>query len=389
MKWMLAIFVLTFISAGFNFGLTQAEKTEISFFYSATCPRCAEEKAFLEELEGRYPEVEIRKFEVIYSAENQKLLKEFYQEYRVPKNLQGLVPATFTPEKYFIGFNQAIAAEIENCLEACLEPGDKDVSLINASLIEKNINIPFWGEIKTGNLSFSLMAVVLGTLDGFNVCSLGALILILSLTLALNSRKKILIFGGIFILTTAVVYGFLITFWYKLFEILVSYLKAMEILIGVLGIGGGVYFLRQFLILRKKGPTCQSGAGGSLSAKFLARIKDLLQNSSSSSFFLLIGAIFAFAFVITVVEFPCSAVVPVAFAAVLAEAELSGFHYFLYIALFILFYLLDEIIVFSAAFLTSKVWLSSSKFLKWIILSEAIILFFLGFYYLLGIWLSF
>ena len=369
----------------FSLPVFAQDKVEINFFYSQTCLHCAAEEEFLKDLQDRYPEIRINQYEVIYNQQNQELLRDFYQKYSVPKNLQGLVPATFTPEKYFVGFSQGIAEELENCLEKCLRPDKGDVSLINTSIIERNIKVPFLGEIKVSNLSFPVMAVVLGVLDGFNVCSLGALILILSLVLALNSKKKVLLFGGVFILTTAIVYGLLIVFWYKLFEFIASYLKVMEILIGTLGLAGGVYFLKQFIDLRKKGPTCESEIGGNIVSKFSNKLQNLLKNPSTSNILLLIGAIFSFALVITVVEFPCSAVVPVAFAAVLAEAGLSTFHYLFYIAIFVVFYLLDEIIVFLVTLFTSRIWLSSPKFLKWIILAEAIILLFLGIYYLSGV----
>jgi thiol-disulfide isomerase/thioredoxin len=378
----LSFFVLLF--GGFNFASAQ-EKVEVYFFYSSTCPHCAQESAFLNELEDEYPEVEIKRFEVIYSSENQELLKSFYKKYEVPKTLQGLVPATFMPEKYFVGFNEGIAAEIENCLERCMRPEKEGISLINTSVIERNIKIPFLGEIKISSFSFPVMAIALGVLDGFNICSLGALILVLSLALALHSRKKILVFGGIFLVTTAFVYGLLIVFWYKFFEFIAAYLKTMEILIGVLGIGGGIYFLRQFIKLRKRGPACEQEIGSSIASKFSAKLQNILKESSTSSLFVVMGLIFSFAFVITVVEFPCSAVIPVAFAAVLAEAGLSTFQYLFYISIFVLFYLLDEIIVFLVAFFTSKIWLSSPRVFKWIILLEAVILFFLGFYYLFGI----
>src|SRR3989338_7002467 len=79
--------------------------------------------------------------------------------------------------------------------------------------------------------------------------------------LTLHSIKKILIFGGIYLLTTAVVYGFLIFFWYKLFEAVAPYLKIMNLLIGVLGVSGGIYFFRQFLKARKDSLVCDSAGG--------------------------------------------------------------------------------------------------------------------------------
>jgi len=53
---------------------------EINFFYSAICPHCEKEKEFLKELEKKYPEIEIKKYEVISSPENQEILKNFYEK---------------------------------------------------------------------------------------------------------------------------------------------------------------------------------------------------------------------------------------------------------------------------------------------------------------------
>ncbi|MFH1714080.1 MAG: hypothetical protein ABH831_00580 [Candidatus Nealsonbacteria bacterium] len=375
---------LVFICLFIPFLSSAQEKVEVNFFYSATCLHCIKENAFLDDLEKQYSTLEINRFEIVSSADNQELLKTFYDKYDVAKNLRGLIPVTFTPEKYFVGFNDDIASEIESCLGVCARSGKEEVSLSETSIIKKNIKIPFLGEVKIDNLSFPVMAMVLGALDGFNICSLGALILILSLVLILGSKKKIFIFGGLFILTTALVYGFLIVFWYKLFEIVVSYLKVFEILIGILGIGGGLYFFKQFLDLRKKDPTCDSGLGSKIASKFSMRLQNILKQNSISSFFAVALLIFAFAFIITLVEFPCSAVVPVAFAAVLAGAGMSGFQYILYISIFVVFYLLDELIVFLIAIFTSKIRFISERFVKWAILLEAIVLFLLGLYYLLG-----
>ncbi len=383
-KVFLAIFVFGFLFLLFGFTLPTfaAQKLgglEINFFYSLTCPHCAKEEKFLDDLEKKYPEIEIKKFSVSQSS-NLELLKEFYRKYQVPSEYYGMVPATFTNSRYFIGFSEEISRGIEECILEC----QKDIaSGENASIIdlEGNISIPFLGEINLKQYSLSLLAIVLGFLDGFNVCSLGALFLILALVLTLKSRKKTLLFGGLFILTTAIVYGFLIVLWYQLFSFFLPYLKIMEVLIGILGIAGGIYFFRQFLKYRKKGAVCETGTAKKITEKFSSKFQKSIQKSKN--IFFLLGAVFLFAAVLTIVEFPCSAVVPVAFAGVLARSGLVPISYFFYIALFIVFYLLDEIVVFLVAFLTTKLWLSSAKFQVWLALAEAIILFLLGLYYLI------
>lgn len=376
-KFVYIFLLLFFLFNAFDFVLAQDIEVEINFFYSPTCPHCAEEEKFLNGLEEKYSEIKINRFSV-FNRDNVELLKEFYKEYEVPVEHYGMVPATFTNERYFVGFNKEIGEAIENCILECKAgKTSEDVSIID---LEGNIDIPIIGKINLKKYSLPILAVILGILDGFNVCSLGALVLILGLVLAIKSRKKTLLFGGLFIVTTAVVYGLLIVIWYHIFSFLVPYMRTMQILIGLLGIGGGIYFFKEFLKFRKQGPTCEVSTGDGIISRFSSRFQQSFKESGN--IILLLGSVFLFAGMITIIEFPCSAVVPVAFAGVLAQSGLSTFSYLLYIALFLVFYMLDEIIIFFIAFFTMKIWLASSKAITWITLLEAIILLALGFYYL-------
>jgi len=370
-------FVSVFVFSFFAFNIS-AQEIKIDFFFSPTCPHCAEEEKFLDELEEKYSNIIINRYSVNEKA-NVDLLKEYYKESDVPVNYYGMVPATFTNENYFIGFNDKIGEDIERCIEKCKkdESSKGDFSIVD---LEGNINVPIIGNINVKNFSLPILAVILGALDGFNVCSLGALVLILGLVLAIKSRKKTLLFGGIFILTTAIVYGLLIVIWYQIFSIFTPYMRLLQILIGLLGIGGGIYFFKQFLKFRKYGPTCEVTDGSGMIAKFTSKFQASLKNSTNT--LLLLGGVLLFAGILAIIEFPCSAVIPVAFAGILAQSGLSTFQYLLYIGIFLLFYMLDEIIVFLVAFFTMKLWLASSKITTWITLLEAIILFILGIYYI-------
>ena len=365
-KIFFTIFIFVSLFSAFS---VSAQTANIDFFFSPTCPHCAEEEIFLDNLQKEYPDIIINRYSV-FESKNVELLKEYYKNYEVPKSYYGMVPATFTAKEYFIGFTEKIGEDIKECIDKCEIGG---VSEENTSFMDNGID--------TNKYSLPVLAVILGTLDGFNVCSLGALVLILGLVLAIKSRKKTLLFGGIFILTTAIVYGIMIFIWYKIFAYLVPYMNIMKILIGLLGIGGGIYFFTQFLKFRKYGPTCEASAGQGIATKFSNKFRESLNNSKN--LFLLLGSVFLFALIITVIEFPCSAIIPVAFAGILADANLSGFQHLLYIIIFLSFYMLDEIIVFLIAFFTMKIWLSSSKVITWITLLEAIILIGLGLYYLL------
>jgi len=374
-KFTLVVLSLVFLFSAFSIS---AKEVEIDFFFSPTCPHCAREEKFLDELENKYPDIKINRY-LVSGKENVDLLKEYYKKYDVSKSYYGMVPATFTNDKYFIGFSEKIGENIEECILKCkqgemLEGG---FSIFN---LEESIDLPIIGSINIKNFSLPVLAIVLGVLDGFNICSLGALVLILGLVLAIKSKKKTLLFGGLFIVTTALVYGLLIVVWYQIFSLFTPYMRLMQIFIGLLGIGGGIFFLKQFLKFRKYGPTCEVATGEGIITKFSSKFKDSIRNSTNT--LLVAGSILVFAGIITIIEFPCSAVIPVAFAGVLAQAGLSTFQYLLYISIFLVFYMLDEIIVFLIAFFTMKLWLASSKVITWITLAEAIILFALGIYYI-------
>ena len=365
------ISALFLFNAGFV--LAEEEYPEIYFFYSSSCPHCAAEKDFLKNIESDYPKLKINEY-LITDQENQGLYLELIKQYEVER-YSGLVPITFLGDEFFLGFNENIGNLIEGSIKRQFEE--------NGGIIKGNlINLPILGEINMEDYSLPLLSVILGILDGFNVCSLGALVLIIAMALALKSRIKIFVFGGIFIITTAVVYGLLIGFWYKLFTFLSPYLRVMELVIGLIGIGGGLYFLKQFFKFKKQGPACQADFGQKVASKFSLKLEGAFKEKRNLFIILLI--VLLFAAVITVIEFPCSAVVPVIFAGTLAKAELSSLSYLFYISLFLLFYMADELIIFSIAVAKMSIWLTSPKFVTWITLIEAIILFAFGLYYLIG-----
>jgi glutaredoxin len=379
-KWIFGIFILSLILSNFNLVFAQTEKIEINFFYNKICPYCREAEKFLNVLEKKYPEVKINRY-LVTEPDNREILEELARKTGAEEYI-GLVPMIFIGEDFFLGFDspQGIGREIENYLQEQLgikEPREQEV------FEDRKIILPLLGEVDLKVFPLPILAVALGFFDGFNVCSLGALILILSLAIGLRSRQKILLFGGLFILTTTVVYGVLMVMWFYFFALLGEYLRNFQILIGAMAILGGIYFFRQYLKFRQRAPVCEIGAGEKITSGFFKNIQESFRKPKN--ILLTIGSIITFAFLVTVIEFPCSAAVPVIFTGILAQAQLPGFLHFLYIVLFLIFYMLDEIFVFLIAVLTTRLWLASGKFVTLATLAQAIILGLLGSYYLFGI----
>lgn len=366
----------------------EKQPLELNLFYSKTCPHCRAELEFLKKIETEFPSLTIHKY-VTSDPGSETKLSELAKIYGAERYL-GLVPLTFVGQDFFVGFDndENIGAQIRSSIERQLKglvPSipEPELKPKPAPLgIGRTLSVPFLGELDKSKYSLFSLAVILGFLDGFNICSLGALILILGLVITLRSRRKIATYGGIFILTTALVYGLLIFGWYKVFSFFSSSLNWLTFLIGLIGIAGGIYFLNQFRRVKKYGPTCEM-AGTKLISIFSKKIEGLL--GSQGRTFAMIAAIIAFAVVVAIVEFPCSAAVPVVFAGVLAGNHLPILSILGYLAVFLLFYLIDEIIVFSIAVSKLDLWLASPRFASKILLAEGIILLGLGGYYLLNL----
>lgn len=346
--------------------IPEKNSMEINFFGSPTCPHCSSEKEYLKELKKDYPEIIINEYDF---SQNIKKIELLYQKYQVPKNQQGLVPVTFIEEDFFIGFNNVIAKDIKNIII-----GERQ----DAS--SKIMKLPLIGEVDIYKYSLPTLAIVLGIVDGFNVCSLGALIIILGLVMVLRSRKRILLLGGAFLLITGITYGLLIFMWHQFFSVIAPYIKSMELLIGILSIIGGIYLLREFIKSLKQGATCSSGG---IIAKLSPKVEKIF--SSKKSIIVLLGVVILFAAAVTIIEFPCSAFLPVLFASILVESQISLPSTISYMAIFILFYMLDELIIFLIAFFTMRIKIVSPKFINIFNLVAALIFLFLGTFYLLRV----
>jgi hypothetical protein len=383
--FLVALIGLTIVAPFFasSFAKASVDKSaemnlEINFFYSETCIHCKAESAFLDKIEPNYPDIQINRY-LISDTSHRQLLIDSLKKHNA-ENYLGAVPMTFVGEDFFPGFDNevGIGKKIEDSIIRQLENYESE----GPKEENKTIKLPIIGTVDLTKYSLFLQAMILGFFDGFNVCSLGALVMILGLVLILKSRAKILLFGGLYIFATALIYGILIFLWYQLFYYLSPILKIMNIMVGVLAVLGSIYFLKQFLKARKQDLTCDS-QGNKIVNKHSLKIQEAFKKSGGI-WGLIIGIII-FAAVITIVEFPCSAVVPVLFAGIMAHAGLSLPSYILHLIIYIIFYMLDEIIVFLVAVFTMNIKIASGKAMKWLSLVEAVVLFAMGIYYLAGI----
>ena len=336
-KSLFIIFVISGLLLS-NFAIGQT-KTEINFFYSETCAHCAKEKEFLQDLQYRYPEIEINSYEITSSPKNREVLQEFFDKYQVPKNQRKWVPVTFTTNEYFIGFNQEIAKNIEKCLKACLNQEES---------VPLKIKIPFLGNIDVGEMSLPALAITLGALDGFNPCAMWVLLFLIALLINTHSKKRMLLIGGTFIAASGIVYFLLLSAWLNLF-LAISYVDLTRKIIGIVAIGVGIWQIRSFI--QYKPGVCKVTDGKS---GLQDKIKTGLKNHAEKIVFspLTFGAIIGIivlAIGVNLVEFFCSAGLPAIFTRVLSMNQLSSFQYYFYLLIYTGFFMIDDLIIFVLA----------------------------------------
>jgi glutaredoxin len=345
---------------GLKAGEEKNQEADLILLSSPGCPHCTSAKNFIKK---EHPNIALKEYNL---GQNTELANNLYDEYSVPSSQRGLVPTIFIDDVFFVGFNNSIAKNISNHI-AGLE-SEKDNGKINLGLI---------GEVDIYSFSLPVLTAVLGIVDGFNVCSLGALVIILGLVLVLKSRRKIILLGGTFILVTVLSYSLLIFLWHQFFSFISPYIRSMELLIGILAVIAGIYLLREFVKSFRQGATC--GSGGII-AKLTPKIEKMFSQKKNVA--ILLGVIVLFAVAVTIIEFPCSAFLPVLFTSILVEAGIPLSQSLFYIGIYLFLYMLAEIIIFLIAVFTMRIKIISPKFMNLFSLIAAIIFLFLGSYYL-------
>ena len=117
MKRFLILLILCLLAFA---GTAVAEKTTAYFFHGVGCPHCADMEEFLLEMEDKYPDLDIKAFEIYYDSDNQLLLDDMRARLNV--TMMG-VPTFFISNTAVVGFDQSMGAQLEDQIAYCVENG--------------------------------------------------------------------------------------------------------------------------------------------------------------------------------------------------------------------------------------------------------------------------
>lgn len=358
-----------------------AKEVTLNLFYGQECPHCEAEQEYLKTLEKKYGnELKIKKFEVWHNEENSKLLEKVRKKLN---NDDKGVPFTVIGTTGITGYNENTQSQIEKLIDDAKENNTIDaVSYIkqgkklkqtNSDALGDDITVPILGKVNAKEVSLPILAIVIGLVDGFNPCAMWVLLFLISMLISMKNKKRMWALGLTFLITSALIYLLFMVAWLSV-AINAFQQVFLRTLIATVALIGGIINLRSYIKTRKDPDGCVV-VSDNKRQKIFDKIKKF---TSEKSFILAMIGVITLAISVNLVELACSAGLPLLFTSVLAMNDLNAFQYGFNLFLYILFFLLDDIIVFAIAMKTLEVTGISTKYSKYSHLIGGILMLLIG-----------
>jgi len=363
-----------------------APAPDIEVFVREGCPHCAEAKVFLEALARERPQARILIRDLQQDAQAVARLRELLARY--PGMSPG-VPAFHVGGELLVGFSgpettgvrlrqlldgAAAAAPPAAAADCKIEAPEPCATPVGAQV--GYVEVPWIGRIDIEALGLPLFTVAIGLLDGFNPCSMWVLILMMSMLAAVGDRRRMLAIAGTFVLVQGIAYYAFLAAWLNVF-LLIGISRASEVVLGLIALAAGLVHVKDFFAF---------GRGLTLSIPAAAkpgiyqRMRALIHERSLA---VAIAGTVVLGILVQIVELLCTSGLPALYTRILTLRNLDAWHYYGYIGLYIVMYMIDDVLILGVGVVTlsqKRLQEKEGRFLK--LLSGAIML-------LLGIYLIF
>lgn len=358
---------------------------DITAFVRDGCPHCAAFEAYVDEhgLEVQYYEVT--------QIDSQALFSKLQE--RAPALNQG-VPTIVINGHVSQGYDtdedgDAIKKRVEACqasANGCLDfedfiesnatvevaaTGDTCAEDCEANLDKYTLNLWFFGPTDLTLLSLPSLSILLGFLDGFNPCAMWVLITLLTLLINTHDMKKVWVIGGTFLFISGAVYYLFIAAWLNVF-LLIGYNFIVQKVIGLVAIGGGGFYLYEAF---GKDPNQCSVRDLSARQRTIAKMKHILEISAWPAMILGVSIL---AISVNMIELVCTAGLPAIFTQILAFNDVSHLARYGYIGLYILLYMIDDMIIFGIAIYTLHATGITTKYRRFTLIFGGLLMYGLG-----------
>ncbi len=363
-------------------------QVHLYFFWSLTCPHCQEAHPYIMALPDKLPWLVLHEAELTARQENA------YEYVNMAASLGQeamYVPAFFFCKTMVTGYDTAetSGADLRQQLIDCYEATQAEVAAggklpgatqpgapapaesepavpakgepgAAAVAPEAMLAIPFIGEVNMSGLSLPAMTVVIAGLDAFNPCAFFVLMFLLSLMVHAQSRKRMLLIGGTFVLVSGLIYFVFMSAWLNVF-LWVGELKIITLAAGIVAVVVALINIKDFFWFKQgMSLTIPESAKPGL----YARMRNLVHAGSLGAmmFSTVLLAIAANSY-----ELLCTAGFPMVYTRILTMHDLPTATYYAYLAVYNLIYiipLLAIVILFAVKFGSRKLSEDEGRVLK-------------------------
>lgn len=366
-----------------------------------TCPHCIEAKQFMEELKPRWPAIVFRIHEITEDAIARQRWESLcrgagavpglptidfaghviigYQGHSVtgkqleelierksraeekdkakaipnPRSNSSWMPSVFP--KWFVALQfQLLHLGMDLPIEygrgpPTLELPDEasDSQAPEATLAETNslappekdtIDVPIFGELRVNELGLTLFSFLVGLVDGFNPCAMWVLVFLLSVLVNIRDRRKIILIAGTFVFVSGLAYFAFMAAWLNLF-LLIGIARPVQVGLGCLAILIGSVNIKDFFAF-KQGVTLSIPE--SRKPGLYRRVRSIVEAKYLA---VAIGSAVALAIFVNMIELLCTAGLPAVYTQILTLHKLPLWQNYLYLAVYIIAYMLDDTIL--------------------------------------------
>jgi hypothetical protein len=302
-------------------------QVHLYFFWSLACPHCLEALPFIEAIPAERPWVKLHSLELTRHPQN-------VRHYLALADQAGQ-PAQYVPALLFCGrmqtgwdddaaSGQALLAELDACRAAAKSGSALDSA---RALPTPAFSVPILGEVSLDGYSLPLMTALIAGLDAFNPCAFFVLLFLLSLMAHQHSRARMLAIGGVFVLTSGLMYFAFMAAWLNLFQLLGN-LAWVTLAAGGMALAVGLINVKDFFLF---------GRGVSLSIPesrkpaIYQRARAILAAGSVPA---MLAATVLLAVAVNFYELLCTAGFPMVYTRLLTLQDFAPAQHYLYLALY-------------------------------------------------------
>ena len=368
------------------------EVVRVEVFERDDCGHCQDEKEFLEDLQ-----IERGDLLVTYHNIDKKEHKEHFNQLTELKNIPKVTPITIIggviiqgfsssettgkqiralvdkakgqPQYTFQEFIEMGGGTVEEGGSTCTIEGEDIGCGVDA--IDYWVDVPFVGPVNVAKYSLPFLSIVLGFVDGFNPCAMWVLVLFLTILMEAGSRRRMFEMAGLFIIAEAVMYYLILNAWMTAWDF-VGLDNIVTPLVGFVAIAAGSFFLYKFY---KADTACHVG---NLEQK--RKTSEKIKEYATKPMTILVAlGILGLAFSVNIIEFACSVGIPQTFTKILDMNYLTWGGKQIYNALYILMYMIDDIVIFGIALYSfDRIGLTTHKYTRMSYLIGGVLMVILG-----------